>query len=401
MKKSVKKKVKSAKPKAKSKATKKKPTRRPAPAAKAAARPSAKRKTPGRRRRTGADIDNLGGLPRSYGEESIFVIAQEPRWLFCYWDFALTDNRPEQVFLRHGRRNETPEGEVEVPRETNNWYLSVREAGADYRVEIGIYDQGYWKILACSTSVLTPRDTRDEIGDPAFANMPFHLTFQQLVEKLRGDMQHGESLTEALARLQSRGEMPTGYLGPAQRMALDTLLGTEFGAPGSPGASPFSGEFRPTSQDAAAGGFSHGFLALMDVVGSSWGDASWSGAPGSWSPSSRLSSWGQESSPISSWHGASREFFMHVNAEVIFYGGTHPGAKVTIGGRPVVLRTDGTFRQHFVFPDGEFEIPVVATSPDGVETRRAVLRFERVTGRTGEVGATAQPPLPAPTKRRR
>jgi hypothetical protein len=61
---------------------------------------------------------------------------------------------------------------VEVPRETNNWYLSVREAGADYRVEIGIYDQGYWKILARSTTVLTPRDTLDEIGDPAFANMP-------------------------------------------------------------------------------------------------------------------------------------------------------------------------------------------------------------------------------------
>lgn len=92
---------------------------------------------------------------------------------------------------------------------------------------------------------------------------------------------------------------------------------------------------------------------------------------------------------------------MHVNAEVIFYGGTHPEAKVTIDGKPVALKPDGSFRYHFVFPDGEFEIPIVATSPDGVETRRAVLRFERATGREGDVGSTAQPPLAEPLGRKR
>ena len=92
---------------------------------------------------------------------------------------------------------------------------------------------------------------------------------------------------------------------------------------------------------------------------------------------------------------------MHVNAEVIFYGGTHPDAKVTIDGKPVALSPDGTFRHHFVFPDGEFEIPIVATSPDGVETRRAVLRFERATGREGDVGSTSQPPFAAPMGRKK
>lgn len=92
---------------------------------------------------------------------------------------------------------------------------------------------------------------------------------------------------------------------------------------------------------------------------------------------------------------------MHVNAEVIFYGGTHPDAKVTIDGKPIGLRPDGTFRYHFVLPDGEFEIPIVATSPDGVETRRAVLKFERATARQGNVGSTAQPPLGAPMGRKK
>ncbi len=128
---------------------------------------------------------------------------------------------------------------------------------------------------------------------------------------------------------------------------------------------------------------------------SSWGLSSWSGLEFG------LSSWSEllSESSLSSGFGASwsaqpfggREFFMHVNAEVIFYGGTDPQAKVTIAGRPVQLQPDGTFRYHFIFPDNEFEIPVVAVSPDGVETRSAVLFLQRDTNRYGDVGATAQP----------
>ena len=138
---------------------------------------------------------------------------------------------------------------------------------------------------------------------------------------------------------------------------------------------------------------------------SSW-LSSWVGAVGGQSSfwSSWLSSWsgglGGASGAFSSQLGASwsaqpfgkpREFFMHVNAEVIFYGGTHPDAKVWIDDKPVALNPDGTFRHHFIFPDGTYEIPIVAESPDGVERRSATLKFERGTRRNGNVGATAQP----------
>jgi uncharacterized protein len=92
---------------------------------------------------------------------------------------------------------------------------------------------------------------------------------------------------------------------------------------------------------------------------------------------------------------------MHVNAEVIFYGGTQPGSKVWIDDKPVALNPDGTFRYHFIFPDGRNEIPIVAESPDGQEQRCAVLRFERGTVRLGEVGSTPQPAyLSSPMGRR-
>ena len=386
----------------KSKATK--PTR----AGKTVARPRAKKSA-------GADIDQLGELPRSYGDANIFVVAQEPHWLFCYWDYTLTDGIEGAVFLRHGRAGaERPEAEVPVPAETNSWYVSVRDADADYYVELGHYNGGHWKTLTRSGTVLTPRDTLAGFGEPVFANMPFHATFQQLVEKLRGEMREGESLAGALGRLQGRGDFPVGRLSPAQRIALDRLLDTELGSLtsgelarylGSPGASLFSGGFAPASWGAAAaswaggpGGFSSGYLAALGLAGASWSGASFEQALGSWS-SAALAGRGAPSSHLASW-SRPRGFFMHLNAEVIFYGGTHPDAKVTVDGKEIMIRPDGTFRYHFVLPDGEFEIPIVATSPDGVETRRAVLRFERATARGGEVGSTAQPPLGEPPGRR-
>ena len=385
-------------------AAKRNATAKAKPARKPASRPRAKKPA-------GADIDQLGDLPRSYGNESIFVIAQEPHWLFCYWDYKLTEGVEGAVFLRHGREGAArPEAEVPVPAETNSWYLSVRDADADYYVELGHYNGGHWKTLTRSGTVLTPRDTLAGFGEPVFANMPFHATFQQLVEKLRGEMREGESLAAALARLQGRGDLPLGRLSPAQRIALDRLIDTELGSLtsgelasylGSPGASLFSGGFAPSSWGAAAaswsqapGGFSSGFLAALGLAGASWSGASFEQALGSWSSAS----WGAPSSWMSSW--GLREFFKHLNAEVIFYGGTHPDAKVTIAGKEIMIRPDGTFRYHFVFPDGESEIPITATSPDGVETRRGVLRFERATTRQGDVGATAQPALGTPMGRK-
>jgi len=134
-----------------------------------------------------------------------------------------------------------------------------------------------------------------------------------------------------------------------------------------------------------------------EQLSSAW-SSSWSGlefGPSSWSElisesslfSAAGASWGGESFGLTQ-----REFFMHVNAEVIFYGGTHPEAKVTVAGQPIQLQPDGSFSYHFIFPDRDFEIPIVAVSPDGKETRSAVLFFRRETTRQGDVGHTAQPP---------
>ena len=62
-------------------------------------------------------------------------------------------------------------------------------------------------------------------------------------------------------------------------------------------------------------------------------------------------------------------FWLVVNTELIVYGQTQPDAKVTVGGRAVSLRPDGSFSLRFYLPDGKQTIPVVATSSDGEQIR--------------------------------
>jgi hypothetical protein len=85
-----------------------------------------------------------------------------------------------------------------------------------------------------------------------------------------------------------------------------------------------------------------------------------------------------------------KTFWFNVNAELIIYGATEPDALVTIGGRRIRLRPDGTFSYRFALPDGAYDLPAVATAGDQSEARQARLRFSRRTEFRGEVGAHPQ-----------
>lgn len=63
-----------------------------------------------------------------------------------------------------------------------------------------------------------------------------------------------------------------------------------------------------------------------------------------------------------------RKFWMVVNTELIVYGATEPDAKVTVQGKEIKLRPDGTFTLRFALPDGKQVIPVSGTSADAVDT---------------------------------
>ena len=66
---------------------------------------------------------------------------------------------------------------------------------------------------------------------------------------------------------------------------------------------------------------------------------------------------------------AERKFWLVVNCELIVYGATEPDAKVTVQGKEIKLRGDGTFALRYALPDGKQVIPVEATSNDGIDHR--------------------------------
>lgn len=92
-------------------------------------------------------------------------------------------------------------------------------------------------------------------------------------------------------------------------------------------------------------------------------------------------------------------FWFKVNAELIIYGSTEPDAQVTLGGRPIRLRGDGSFSFRFSLPDGHYELPALAVKADGSDQRAARLQFQRTTSRQGDVGTHPtdphwKPPVP-------
>ncbi len=334
-------------------------------------------------------------------------------------------------------------------------------AGCCFYGEIGYEAAGQdWRSVARSNHTTVPaRGLAEEVGDQ-FATVPFHLAFQKLVEMVRegdsGDTGAEEPLVSALCRLQGEGRKLAVAIGQVadwsdeQRRLLAALLGHSPDAwkgrslkevddllrkelharlssgGGSESAWPppewlseaveklsaMSASSEALMSWARAAAASDSLLSSWSGRGagpeasraaetlgkywqellSSWGGASGGGASGAFSGSLLGSSWSAQ--PFGS---ASRDFFLHVNAEVIFYGGTHPEATVHINGEPVALQPDGTFRHHFRFPDGVGSVPITARSPDGHEERGVLLRFERGTARNGESGQTAQPEeLPDP-----
>jgi hypothetical protein len=74
-----------------------------------------------------------------------------------------------------------------------------------------------------------------------------------------------------------------------------------------------------------------------------------------------------------------RSFWLVADAELIVYGATDPSATLTIGDQVVPLKSDGTFRMHVPFKDGQQLYPIFAVAADGDQKRSISLEFTRET----------------------
>src|SRR5271170_6828042 len=328
----------------------------------------------------------IGHLPESYGTKKLFLVARDPHILFAYWDLnqvqyqeASRAAHDGKVFLEVYVPGEGRVQQIHIWDCHKNWYLQVNRPDTTFVAQLGYYrGDGSFEALARSAEVRTPRDTLSPHTDARFVTIPFHVSFRELYDMIAAQAQPGEELAETLARLQrSDFELPFQArvprdLTPKESDELLEYLGDE--------------EIRRRMV---------GSFEITEILKKRFetmvSSGQWTSSSGAWVTSL--------SSPFGASFGKERGFHMHVNAELIIYGGTTPDAKVRIDGQDIVLGKDGTFSYHFVFPDGQFHIPIVATSPDGVEMRSALLSFLRMTELEGDVRKTGQPVLDEPIGR--
>ena len=317
--------------------------------------------------------ENLGELPETYGTGRLFLAARDPHWLFAYWDFSheqmagfrrqASDGR---MVLRVFEKNHaTPVAELTLAHDARNWYLPANKAATSYSAELGFWrHDGSFNVVSRSREATTPPDALSVDTTAQFATIPVDVNFDELLTIVRHYLNDGEQLAEGLQRLQA-----TGFQFPFR---VDVELG------------PWSKEQAAQVEHILSGDVLRrvqvGSVELTEWLRRRLQGETSSGMFSGFSPSG------------SSWAGAPQKgFWFAVNAELIIYGATEPDAKVTVDGKSIALRTDGTFSFHWTFPDGKYRLPVVAASGKNGETRSVELQFERKTETHDDVGKVNQP----------
>lgn len=151
-------------------------------------------------------------LPRSYGLETLWLMARDPHSLFAYWDIdwraAFGEENPKvrPVTLRLFDADGTEHAAMEVEPLAGHCQVEVDRADASYHAEIGFADSaGNWRVVSRSEQVFVPPAT-ETIAEPGdFATVPMHLSFQRMVDAARGARAaEDQSLTDMLGELRQR-----------------------------------------------------------------------------------------------------------------------------------------------------------------------------------------------------
>jgi hypothetical protein len=298
-------------------------------------------------------------LPTAYGTQKLLLAARDPHWLYAHWDLTPEQQRrynslsaDHHLVLRvhTGTGPEQAARDVHMHPESRYWFVHVERGGTEHVAELGYYRPRHrWVTIATSLPAKTPTATASADQTVTFATIPAHVRLTQLAalaeQTVPAELPPADAAREhALAELVSRQLVQQDWASSEQIPEL------------------VRGRAEPELSVAEAG--------LPAPLGGEAENVSSPAAP-------------EEQRPAGFW--------LNVNAELVIYGGTEPGASVTIGGRPVQLRPDGTFSCRCSIPDGGHTVTVSALSAEG-ELRQAELQFSRHTTYQGEVAPAPQDP---------
>lgn len=361
-------------------------------------------------------LNTEGELPESYETGEVILAARDPHWLYAHWDLSDDQQRRYNAFSRDGHLvvrihidapGKSPVAEVHVHPESRHWFIHVERANTRYVAELGYYSAAdRWKGISVSCATVTPPDSISAETSAEFTAIPFEVPMQKLLSLVKEAVHESAPLAEALHELRAEGHPGLPQIGTAPpRFDGEARFQSRAGAPFGSGSQWTPGEWTPAQERALAE------VVSMDHVRRVWmgsleitelirrqliteiagaAAAELGAAPGApTSPSEAITG---ISSPSRKEAEIPKGFWFNVNAELIVYGSTERDATVSIGGRKIKLRADGSFSYRFALPDGRYEMPVVAISADGTDGRAADMQFSRSTEYRGQVGVHPQDP---------
>lgn len=309
--------------------------------------------------------EGLADLPEGYGESRIILMPRDPQWAYAYWDVPVEH---KQDLRRQGGARlalrfydvtdidlnyQAPHSlqQYECDEMARDWYLPIPVSDRDYVAEIGyLCNDGRWLVLARSLPVHIPPVYPSDWVEDHFITVDWESslrgkTLMTLKHPSQKVTDNGNPIYDNIFALTQSAE--------AQRVA-GSLFGSMHHVPGS-----MAPEQAISSYVFPSGA---GLWAVPGMVANVSG-LTMSGV-----------GFSASAPPI-----RSRKFWLIADAELIVYGATEPDATVTIGGKPIKLNPDGTFRFQMSFQDGNIDYPIMAVAADGQQIRSIHMTFDRAT----------------------
>ncbi|MEG3908175.1 DUF4912 domain-containing protein [Microcoleus sp. w1-18aA5] len=368
----------------------------------------------GQEDRTGGSLssvdEGLADLPNGYGESRVVLMPRDPEWAYTYWD--IPNDRKEELRRQGGQQLalriydvtdvnldiQSPHSIQEYPCDelAREWYVPIPVSDRDYAIDIGYRcADGRWLVLARSAEVRVPPvypsdwiedqfitlDWEEDLQGKTFAELVppakklaqaangfGYSTENAIYEQIFGMAESAESLRVAGSIFGSMQHVA----GSVQQVGIHEQALSSYVFPSGVGMWA-----APTMSGLTASGVGMSGLTASGV-GMSGLTMSGVGMSGL-----TMSGFGMSGVGMSGVGFAApmrpRQFWLVADAELIVYGATEPDATVYVGGQPIKLNPDGTFRFQMSFQDGLIDYPIFAVAADGEQNRAIHLKFNRET----------------------
>ncbi len=258
-------------------------------------------------------------FPSGYGDHKIIAMVRDPWWLYAYWEISHQEENRVIELIR--KRGASPQKSVLRVYDITDINFNGSNAHSYFDIEL--------KGLASNWYINVGKPNRAwviEIGIIASNGEFYRLARSNYVKTPRFGM--SEIMDE-------------------EWMCLDEDYWKMFGLSGGFGVGKSSMAFKELMQKRLLEAITSGSVSSIS------------------SPVKKISK--------------QKSFWLIVDCELIVYGATEPDANVSIQGKPIKLRNDGTFTMRFALPDGKQVIPVVATNKDGDDTKSVTPTVIRTT----------------------